>query len=377
MKSTACTLVSLITLSCSLFADSESRLQTLEKEMQEISARNPQETLGASFVTARPDVIDSNWYIAFDITYWHTKMGGTEYAYSVDRFDPANSLPVNGDVKHQDFSWEVGVKAGLGYKTPHDNWDIFARYTWFNTDTSNSSFKHAPSALISLTWWQSFELVASHVKSHFELNYDNVELELARSYFISRQISFRPHFGLKSAWMTFHRTVTSTASGLSPAHGTQVGLDYKSKDHENFWGVGPRAGVDSKWYLGYGFNIFGDVAASILYGYFDTVHKDIYPPSFLEPFIEDGKADKIKHKFHRFIPFLQMALGLEWNTDLNDHKQHLGLKLGYEVQYYWRINQFYTVEDRVFSGASNALQFEKESEDVMFYGITGEIRLDF
>ncbi|MCB1073887.1 MAG: MOMP family protein, partial [Chlamydiia bacterium] len=62
-------------------------------------------------------------------------------------------------------------------------------------------------------------------------------------------------------------------------------------------------------------------------------------------------------------------------------KQHLGFKLGYEVQYYWRVNQITKGDEFTFNVGQNQIQtrlaFEKASEDLMFYGITGEVRLDF
>lgn len=365
-----------IVLASSAFAGIDDRLDTLEKDMQEISARNPQDTLGASFTTSRPEIKGTNWFLTFDITYWHTKMGGTEYAYSLHpQFSNGVVLPqINGDMKENDLDWDVGFKVGLGYKTPHDDWDVYARYTYFNGDNSSHSTKAEPSALVPLT---SFGLVFAHkVKSRVEIDYDNVDLELARSYFMSQRLAFRPHFDLKTTWIDIEQDVRITASSIDNTNDT-VGLDYKTKDDVHFWGLGPRAGIDSKWFLGYGFHLFGDFAGSVQYGYFKTKAREYLPPSAL-PFLPDGEALQMKHKFHRFIPFVQMFLGLGYDTYINEERQHLAFKLGYEVQYYWRVNQISTADD--FNGASNQqirLQFQKASEDLMFYGITGEFRLDF
>ncbi|MCB1110174.1 MAG: MOMP family protein [Chlamydiia bacterium] len=369
-------------LASSAFAGIDDRLDTLEKDMQEVSARNPQDTLGASFVTSRPEVKGNNWFLTLDITYWHTKMGGTEYAYSLQPNFSGNVLlpQINGDMKENDFGWDVGVKVGLGYKTPHDAWDIYARYTYFNSDDTSSSSKAEPSALVSLT---NFALLfANKVKSHVEIDYDNVDLELARSYFYSQYLAFRPHFDLKTTWIDIDQDVQITASSING--GTRPvntdGLDFKTKDDCRFWGLGPRVGIDSKWFLGYGFHIFGDLAGSVQYGYFKTEAREFVPPSAL-PFIPDGQVLKMKHKFHRFIPSVQMFLGLGYDTYLNDEKQHLGFKLGYEVQYYWRVNQITKGDEFTFNVGQNQIQtrlaFEKASEDLMFYGITGEVRLDF
>lgn len=381
MKSLFLKLASLLVLAVPLALSAhsiEDRLDTLETEMQSISARNPQDTLGASFTSDRPEMPGTNWYGTFDITYWHTKMGGTEYAYSVRQLFQPNLLPIQGDVKDNDFSWDVGLKAGLGYKTPHDKWDIYARYTWYETDNTDGSTKAHPSSLVSLTWFGT--IVAMRAKSHINIDYNNVEAELARSYFQSAQLSFRSHIGVKSAWIHLTRDVVLTENGFASG-GDFFGLDFKTKERLQFWGLGPRAGLDSKWYLGYGFHIFGDVAASILYGYFNTKQSDYIPPGTNPDIAPEGLMFKIRHKFHRFVPFAQMFLGLGWETFVNDDKQHLLFKLGYEVQYYWRVNQIHQPEDLTAGSSAGSqslrLQFEKQSEDLMFYGITGEFRLDF
>jgi len=43
------------------FAGIDERLDTLERNMQEISARNPQDTLGASFAPSRYEVNGTSW----------------------------------------------------------------------------------------------------------------------------------------------------------------------------------------------------------------------------------------------------------------------------------------------------------------------------
>ncbi|MCB1081160.1 MAG: MOMP family protein, partial [Chlamydiia bacterium] len=336
-----------------------------------------------------PDV-PGNWFMTFDLTYWHAKLGGTEYAYSIQSWGPpgiqqsAPRFPIDGDVKAVDFSWDMGIKVGLGYKTPHDNWDVYAHYTWYQTEDSASSFKAAPSMLLSLKSIVSFP--ASHVKSHMNVDYNNVELELARSYAISSKVSLRPHFDVKSAWIDLSQNTTYTISGYPTNFDNLGGGDFKTKNRMTFWGIGPRAGLDSKWALGYGFHLFGDVAASVLYGNFKSLHREFVPLFATISFHTDSqRIYKISDKFHRYVPFAQMFLGLGWDRRINNNKFNLGLKLGYEVQYYWRINQFnlpgeYNQGNAFGKELINVVRqqrFEKVSEDLMFYGITGEARVDF
>lgn len=414
------------------FRDIDDRLDTLEKKIHEISARNPQGTLGAGFRTSRPETEGTPWFLTFDVIYWHPKMGGTEYAitYSpkivID--DPENFPfgPIAGDhrpdgnVKENDFSWDLGLKAGLGYKTPHDNWDVYGRYTWFESHSTSQVQKDYPSAIIALkipiVSSLKFEIIgigdgsiviyANHAKSRVDIDLQNIDLELARSYFTSGHFSVRPYLSFKGTLLDLSQKVlydqkTNTTAALlaAPLTSSELKVSLSSK----FRGLGPRMGCDIRYFLGDHFNFFGEFAASILYGQFKLKQHDLIPPlrpggtpeqveAFLQAndIIFSAPSRRLTNKFHSFLPFVQMYLGLEWNTYLNKKRQHLGLKLGYEVQYYWRANKmedtnnafnssiFEIVNDKLTTIALRGRHSnEIISEDLMFYGITGQVRLDF
>lgn len=422
-------------LSASAFAyrDIDDRLDTLEKEMQEISAKNPQGTYGAKFAQARPKVDGTNWYLTLDVLYWHPKMGGTEFAIA---YNPSNFISVppfipevaashfpKGKVKENDFSWDLGLKVGLGYKTPHDLWDVYARYTWFESHSSNSMYKDYPSTIIPLkvsfstainlfTTTQSFNLqfYSNVAKSAVDIDYNNVDLELARSYFLSKSFSVRPNVSVKAAFIDLSqkvRYVQKRDPSFSSLLFDAVLPEVKVELHSQMAGLGPRMGLDAKYYIGNGFNVFGEVAGSVLYSRFKTSQKDqipnmvfggILPDEFVNLFEEvidlvlSAPSRSLKHKFHRFVPFAQMYLGLEWNKTLMNNRKHIGLKLGYEVQYYWRVNQMENTGNAVSNSAITFLTADPvrarieprvrqdnshNSNDLMFYGITGEARLDF
>jgi len=372
----------------------QERVDNLEKEMQEVSTVTAYDTIGAGFTTARPEVEGKNFFITFDILYWHAKIGGTEYAYSYnpqiiyDQQDVPFLLPArDGRTKDHDFDWEWGLKAGLGYNISYDGWDVYAQYTWYESNSSSQSAKEPPAGLSPL---RSFdEMIASKAKSSFDVDYNNVDLEIGRSFYISSFLSFRPFISLKSAWIDLKQDSVYTASPLNDDvfrffdDPRTNGLDFKVKESCQYWGLGPRVGVNSHWHLGYGYSIFGDVAGSVLYSYFKTLHRESWPPhtvALIDP--ENGQLFKLRSNFHRFVPYVQIFGGLEWDGYVNHKHQHIRLKLGYEVQYYWRVNQNFYAEDTTRTGFGTLpehvrAQFEKTAEDVMFYGITGEFRLDF
>lgn len=350
------------------FASLDDRIRDLEIEMKEVSVRTPQQTWGIQFASARPEIRDgSRYFLTFDILYWHTKLGGTEYAYTTQRQE---LLPLQSRLKHNHFSWNLGLKVGLGYHLTHDGWDLYGRYTWYENDDTDQTAQNFPSNVIPNR--VSIAFPAGKAKSNFDTDYQSGDLELSRSYFISQRLVFRPHMGLKSSWINLRQAVTysfPSAPNFPNGH-------FKSKDSNRFWGMGPRLGVDSKWHLGYGFSIFGEGSVALFYGYFNTLRKESYPPNFVA---EDTETIlNVESKFHLFVPFLSYYMGLCWQTYLNDHKQHLALHLGYETQYYWRVNQMQRSDFTTLPIVSSVrLAIDSYSEDLSFYGISGRFRLDF
>lgn len=370
-------------LPMTLFGGIDDRLDDLEAEMKQVSIYTPQDTHGASFAYARPEVFGENVFATFDLLYWHAKVGGSEYAYS---FQPSIIqtgsilLPqLHGRTKHNDFDWEWGVKVGLGCHLAHDGWDLNAEYTWFESRSSNASTKASPSALMPLRLFS--EMLALKAKSHFGLDYHNIDLSLGHSFFISKMVAFRPFVSVKTSWIDLDQDALYTASQLNdflfPGPNQTVGLDFKSKNRSRFWGLGPQIGINSKWFLGNRFSLFNDLAGSILYGYFQTNYRESIPPDNVQ--FSYGKIIKNRSKYHRFVPYIRLYAGLGWERYLNCDKQHIALKFGYEVQYYWRANQMSQIEDTSNPAGSFSLRIlsQQLSEDVMLYGFTSEFRLDF
>lgn len=409
----------------------DDRIDALEKEMKEVSAKNAEGTYGAGFATARPETTHSRVFGFVDAIYWHPKMGGTEYAityvpedFFTLNFD-INDQPVsitfalshrpNGDMKENDFSWDWGLKAGIGYKTPHDAWDILARYTWLDSHSTSQSTKDYPSALFPLKVYMPFtpDFNAVNVaKSTVNIGYNNVDVELGRSFYLSKDFSFKPYIGLKGAWIDIEQKAYYLQKKTASILQLLVEFDspeFKSDTKSNFCGFGPRIGFENKYYLNNGFNLFGDFSASILYGFFRTSQKDSIPNAGFGGLIPEDEVEQLeeffnftfstdardlKHKFHQYVPYASMWLGLEWNKYIFDKKHHVRLKAGYEVQYYWRVNMLEEAGGEASSLAIQQLSLDPEnpqisvgtagrynnthgSKDLMFYGITAEARLDF
>ena len=371
-------LLSLSTLP--LIAALSDRVEKLEQEMQQVGATTSMDTYGAQFAEGTFEGKGNGITLTLEPLYWHAKVGATEYAYTVKNARGLNNTQnqIEGSLKENSFDSDWGIKVGVGCTKKYDHWDLYLNYTYYETSDSDSTTKALPAGIQESRAFAGFSVIAHRAKSHFDIDYNNLDLELGKRFYVSTHIALRPHVGLKSAWIDLDQKITYT---LTQELGIPAiwGHDQKVKDSSDFWGLGPRIGLDSNWNLGYGFSILGNTSLALLWGHEKATHKQSYPEHLTILGINDFDI-KMKGKFHHFSPFFNALLGLQWDTFFNADKMHLSLSGAYEVQYYWRQNQMILTEE--FSAGANIpphfrLQFNKASEDVMFYGLNFKARLDF
>lgn len=324
----------------------EDKVMQLEGQMQQVHTTTAIGTCGARTALARAEVDGQGWFITADVLYWQARVCGTEYAYSDD--GPSANYPIKGDTKTASFDWEWGLRVGLGYNLDYDGWDIRTRYTWFDTSGSGSINAGLNNSIIPLRGSSAITttpgsttnqfIFCTSANSTYDFEYNAIDLEMGRAYFVSRDLSFRPHWGLKTAWIDQQQNTYYT--GGTPAN-NNVGLQGNTvtiKDESDFWGLGPRVGVDTQWHLGNGFSFFGNVAGALLFGSFDVTHKEYYS-------IDNDHTINLTADRRAFSPTVQMQLGLHYGRYINCNRQHIGVSLGFEANYWWRQNQMIAVND--------------------------------
>ena len=357
-------------------ADREVRLNELEQQMKQVGTETAMGTYGANTASARPEVDGRGWFITFDVLYWKARVGGTEYAYTDQ--DPLATLPIKGRQKSMEFSWDWGVRAGLGYNFDHDGWDVKSLYTWWEANGSDSASAGLNNSVIPMRGSatitstapnQPLFLYAKSAKSMYDLDYQAVDLELGRDYYVSSTLSLRPFWGLKSAWIDQDQRTryTGGAPTVGPGGEHLVGLEgntVRVKESCDFWGLGPRTGVDTRWYMGNNFSAFGNVSGALLLGHFNVDHKERYSA------MEDARI-RLHANRNAFAPMVDFQLGLRYDSYFHHDQHHIGIGVGVEVEYWWRQNQMLKIDD------VTELKYERYSEDVAFYGVTAEFKWDF
>lgn len=371
--------VATLAVSASAFAgtDIDFRVRALEKEMKQVRTETMEKTYGANTASARPSG-ETGFALSFDVLYWQLKAGGTEYCYtdntntSTEPYALVNGadLPINGSLKDIDFGkWEWGFRAGLGYNFEHGEWDAYLNYTYFNesssshtsTETSGTVYVQPDMSTVlanpSSTGFSAPYAAVRFVNkatSQYKFSLNRIDLELGRDFFVARHLALRPHIGLMTAWIRQHQT--SRYTGLDLGNNTATVYN-----QNHFWGIGPRGGINTKWYLCNGFHIMGNMSGALTYGRFDMSYQRQFS---LVPTTNQLDLDA---DMHRFTPNAQMQLGIGYDSPLSCDTQRISIWLGWDIQYWWRIQQ----------QLKPGLGYARLGEDMSLQGVTLHLRWDY
>lgn len=331
-------------------------------------------------------------YLFGDALYWHADIGNSDWAFV--NHNSAASV-ASGPNKDVDFGWDWGFRAGIGFNMDHDYWDTNFYYTWFRTTSDHEHVNvSAPALAVDLTGEAGVFTTGSN---HAKVNFNVVDWELGRSFYVSRSLSLRPHVGVKGAWIKNKSSENFTA-GLATVVGTTA---YHISNNTKFWGVGPSAGFNTSWWFGYvdalntnenpnkatsglqnkgyagsrsHFSIFGDFAGALMFGHFSTKHRETATTTSILPGAGGFHPTHLNRNL--VVPVLSTVMGLGWDICFNCDKMHFGIKLGYEFQWWFRQSQRLIVNGGPGSSLATPRYF-RIAEDLALQGGTLELRFDF
>lgn len=350
-----------------LAADDAGQVTLVAQEMQNKSNANQgmmKMDNGVMNTSARPNINSNNWYAYADALCWHTSEGGTEWVLNPKQHT-SSALDTDEHTRKVDFGWDWGFRVGLGYSMDHDEWDSQMSYTWFRAskEDSVSLQQHTLSThgysqylvpTFSIDGTVSLPETSLYTQGEisWRVHFQMADWDLGRYYNVSKHLSFRPHVGVKGG--IIHQQIHQDFALLNVVQHTALKNDY--------WGVGPSAGVDTKWDLGsawtHMFNLFCDVSGAVMWGHFNVEQESI---DNLQ-----GKNNWTNLSRNLGTTMVRFFMGFGWETNFNADMCHVGLKLGWEAQYWFRQNQLMKV---------NHLQ--RVSDDLAFQGGTLDLRFDF
>ena len=332
----------------------ENRVSALEQKKGASGMVNP---------SGRPQVKDgADLFITADWLIWQAKENGLGYVIKNDSTSTTNLA--DADIKNPAFDWDFGFRVGLGWNTPHDGWDLYANWTWFDTHASDHTHAGSSKHLFPV-YAHPFEVdngVAQNSEAHWRLHLNMIDLELGREFFVSKWVTLRPFVGLRNAWVRqkfdCEYEQISHSGSLQEAEVEMV---------NNYWGLGLRTGLNTQWGLGAGFSIYGNAAISLLYGFFHLEQEQEQTIATVESTFMD-----LEQSYHIDRAISELALGIRWDHMFSDDNYHFGIQAGWEHLMFWGQNQM-----QRFVSFTTLGEYVANQGDLTIQGWTVSARFDF
>lgn len=306
-------------------------------------------------------VNDDHFAVTADMLFWTARQEDLSFAIK----NKGSTTSINhAKIEELDFNWNFGFRLGLDYKLPeHDQWDLFTRYTYFHGTASESvQAPQAPETGAIFPIWsfpQATSVFADHAEANWFCNLNMADFELGRNCFTSTWLSIRPFLSVRAVVLQQRFHVTYKGGTQAPGDRDKV------KMINNTWGVGLRMGFNSLWGLGKGFSIYADGAGSLLSGRY-TIHQSEHLV------VADVTLFRLRDAQSNVFPIAEVALGLQWDHIFPNNRWHMGVKVGWEMNYFFNQNRIIR-----FLSSSNPGAIFRNDGDLSFNGVTFGLRFDF
>ncbi len=264
-----------------------------------------------------------------------------------------------GQALYPDMKLLSGFRVGLGMSLDHDQWDILVDYTWLRQNSTSQDIVYTSGsgttayASYVLNPASSANLVqVSQIGTYWTYQFNNIDLDCGRDFFVGHYFAMRPHAGFKFAWTnnTFFNQYSQT-SGSDTWNVTQ---------DQDFWGVGPRVGLDPTFFFNDNWQIFVTSAMSLPWSKFSLTNSSVNVTDTLTMY-------NYTNDFYTIAPVLEAAIGLRWVVKFGDSDEYsFGLQTGWEVQEWFNQNNWVGPTNAVVSGGAISQQ-----------GLTVRARFDF
>lgn len=245
------------------------------------------------------------------------------------------------------FGWDPGFKVGLGYGMEYDQWNTKTYFTWFRTQGSDhvsSSPGSVHSTFMANFWLDNANASGlsgpsySQASIDWTIKFNMFDLELARNFWVSNSLALCPFLAVKGGWI--HQLIQSTWQ--NPAFGDLVDpVPFNTSTEtvkNNFWGLGPAAGINMKWNLfalrNHSIHLFGDFSGALMWGHWsfdDLLNNDAHQQVSVNLKSVNGGASMVRS-----------FMGLGWSAGFKQNRYQFSTRLGYETQFWLNQLQFYS-----------------------------------
>ncbi|MGD2169861.1 MAG: Lpg1974 family pore-forming outer membrane protein [Chlamydiota bacterium] len=289
-------------------------------------------------------VCPSNFYVAFDLLVMQAKENGLDYAMTNSSggqnantigTSPLTNGSVKGYTTDDNGSWDLGGRFDIGYYSNHDFWNLDATWTYFHFTEDKSSSIDGSGRM--LPFWltpvdfppAATAIPAGDASAQWKLHYNTLDLSLGIPRHSSRYFITNPFFGIRAAWIK--QSYLARYGGDQGVNNPDVALASSPEMNakNDLSAIGFRAGLNAEWLIGLGFQVFGNIAGSMLYTKFD-VDQNV---------AQFGNGYEVSNDFTQNIPNLEAAFGLGYRALFNKNKASVVARVAWEFHQWWNVNQ--------------------------------------
>ncbi|HSW73035.1 MAG TPA: Lpg1974 family pore-forming outer membrane protein [Chlamydiales bacterium] len=319
------------------------------------------------------------FFVTADFLWWRADENDLPYAFVQNQTGPfsftiadagfnnsvttfTETIPTFGYVANINYRWRPGFRVGIGWNTPHDGWDTSLEWTWYRNSSIDSVHQDMVLGTVAGTGTLATGVVKQGVtppspipeqvtpiwsdsaRAHWTLLFNMIDWELGRAFYVSEGLSLRPFASVRGGWINRKFIVEQGNPNLG---GTDFSVAFEPSTFfakNNYWGVGPRFGLNTDWRFCGGWMLYGNMAASILYGHvfrnFETVNDfaSFVGASRSRPLLASNITNK-KHVW-RAVPNTQVAFGFGWGDCVNCNSMFFSIRLGWEASFFWNMQNF-------------------------------------
>ena len=132
--------------------------------------------------------IANRFFVTGEALFWWAREGGLEYAVVDRAYNDEDSILNDGQFLNPDTRWNTGFRIGLGYVFKHDNWDLNASWTYFQSrsDSHSTESDHQVLPLWSNVPTNGANLTAESADAKWKVRLNIVDLEMGRAFMTSK-----------------------------------------------------------------------------------------------------------------------------------------------------------------------------------------------
>ncbi|HSW72435.1 MAG TPA: Lpg1974 family pore-forming outer membrane protein, partial [Chlamydiales bacterium] len=267
------------------------------------------------------------------------------------------------------YKYKPGFKVLLGTKFGYDNWDLYAEYTWYHTNTMTTRYT-APGLLVGGTSFSGPVLVSralpfgvglanrvfNEITKTWKLKLDFIDLILARSYYVGKKLILRPGFGARAAYIRQHLTLNEIShDAITVVSVFSLGGGRFFGDSILSWGYGLKGLLDVQYQITKGFRILSNAGFDLLYTRYNLKQNfdALNLPGFLVTSIY-----KSKDRHDNFLrPHAELEFGFGYGDCFSNGRWYVDLEAAYGFQVFWDQNMTLTANFPQFNSLPSANLF--------------------